>query len=190
MARSRRRKCINCRELFVPDHRNRNKQRYCSRPECRKASKAAAQKRWLQKAENKNYYRCPDNVRRVQEWRKNNPGYRQKRKLCRGRLQDHLSGNYKEKQYNRPKLTNEVLQDLLTQYPTVLVGLMAHLSGSLLQDDIVQTTLRLQQLGRDVLTEPSIDKGGCHDSRQTPHTSPHDPPDSGTVQLDRPPIGP
>jgi hypothetical protein len=190
MTRSRRRKCKNCRDLFFPDHRNRNKQQYCSRPECRKASKAAAQKKWLQKAENKNYFRCSENVRRVQEWRKTNPGYRQRRKLRRKRLQDHLSGNNLRKQRDRPMLTTAVLQDLLTQYPAVLVGLLAHLSGSLLQDDIARTTLRLQQLGRDILTEPSTDKGGHHASRQTSHTSTHDPPGTGTVQLDRSPSGP
>lgn len=190
MARSRRRRCRNCRELFTPDHRNRNRQRYCSRPECRKASKAAAQNKWLGKKENQNYFRGPENVRRVQEWRKHNPGYRRKRKFGKERLQDHLSGNCQKKQGEKLKLTENALQDLLTNHPTVIVGLLAHLSGSLLQDDIVDTTLRLQQLGRDILTQPQPDKGGHHDSRQTAHTSTHDPPDSGTVQLDRSLPGP
>ncbi|WP_205749431.1 hypothetical protein [Desulfopila sp. IMCC35008] len=190
MARSRRRKCKHCRELFIPDHRNRNKQRYCSKPECRVASKAAAQEKWLQKEENKNYFRGPDNVRRVQAWREHNPGYRQKQRLRRNALQDHSSGNNKRKQEDKPKLTKEPLQDLLTSYPIVLVGLLAHFSGSLLQDDIVHTGLRLQQLGRDILTEPSIDKGGRHDSRKTTHTSAHDPQGAGTVQLAGSPPGP
>ena len=190
MARSRGRTCRNCRGFFIPDHRNRNRQRYCSRPECRKASKAAAQNKWLGKGENKNYFRGPENVRRVQEWRRNNPGYRQKRKLRKERLQDHLFVNSKEKQGGKPQLTENWLQDLLTNHPVVLVGLLAHFSGSLLQDDIVDTTLRLQQLGRDILTKPQADKGGRHDSRQKAHTSTHDPPDSGAVQLDRPPPGP
>lgn len=183
MARSRRRKCKHCRELFVPDHRNRNKQRYCSKRECRKVSKVAAQEKWLQKEENKNYFRGPDNVRRVQEWRKENPGYRQRQQPRRNALQDHLSENRIEKQKDRPKLTKELLQDLSTNYPAVLVGLLAHFSGSLLQDDIVHTTFHLQQLGRDILTEPSTDKGGRHDSRKTTHISTHDSQSAGTVQL-------
>lgn len=189
MASSRRRKCINCRELFIPDYRNRSKQRYCSRPECRKASKVAAQKKWLQKEENKNYFRSPENVRRVQEWRKNNPGYRHNRKSSRETLQNHSSRNSKGKQEGSTKLTKEALQDLLTHYPTVLVGLLAHLSGSLLQDDIVHTGLRLQQLGRDILTKPSTTEGGRHDSQQATYRSTHNPPGSGTVQLDRSPVG-
>ena len=159
MGRPRRRKCRHCRELFIPDHRNRNKQRYCASPECRQASKAAGQRKWLQKLENKNYFRGPENVRRVQEWRKDNPGYWKKRQTKQKPLQDHLFGNNKEKQNDKPKLTKEPLQDHLTRYPTVLVGLLAHLSGSLLQDDIARTSLRLQQLGNDILTtEPSPDE--------------------------------
>lgn len=189
MARTRRRKCRHCKELFTPDHRNRKKQEYCSKVECRKASKVASQKKWQQKEENKNYFRGPENVRRVQEWRKDNPGYWRKRPIKQEPLQDHLFENIKEKQKDRAKLTNEPLQDLLSRYPPVLVGLLAHLSGTLLQDDIVDTTLRLQQLGRDILTEPSTNEGGRHDSKQTASTYTHGPPDTGAVQLDRPPAG-
>ena len=175
MARSRRRKCKHCRELFTPDHRNKNKQRYCSRQECRRASKAASQKKWQEKAENKNYHCGPANVHRVQQWRKKNPGYWKKPKIRPEPLQDHLFKNHKEKHEDKPKLTKTPLQDLLTQYPTVIVGLLAHLSGSPLQDDIVETGLRLQQLGRDILTEPLTNEGGRYDSRQTTHISTPDP---------------
>ena len=40
MKRYERKKCNNCNELFPPDPRNINKQEYCRKPECRKASKA------------------------------------------------------------------------------------------------------------------------------------------------------
>lgn len=169
MARTRRRKCKHCRDLFIPDHRNRNKQRYCSKPDCRKASKAASQKKWQEKEENKNYHSGPENVRRVQQWRKKNPGYWKQPKLKQGPLQDHLPGNNEEKQEDNQKLTKTPLQDLLTHYPAVIVGLLSHLSGSALQDDIVETTLRLQQLGRDILTDPITAKGGHNDGRQTAH---------------------
>jgi hypothetical protein len=178
MARSRRRKCKHCRELFAPDHRNRKKQRYCSRQECRKASKAASQKKWQEKAENRNYHCGPDNVHRVQQWRKKNPGYWKKSKTKPKPLQDHLLGNNEKKQEDKPKLTKTPLQDLLTSYHFVIIGLLAHLSGSPLQDDIVEIGLRLQQLGQDILTEPSTDKGGHYDSRQTTHITSADPPGS------------
>ena len=50
MSGIKRKKCCNCDELFIPDPRNTTRQRYCSKPECRKASKAASQRRWLASA--------------------------------------------------------------------------------------------------------------------------------------------
>jgi hypothetical protein len=128
MRRSRRCNCRNCHELFTPDHRNRKKQNYCSKPECRKASKAASQRLWQLKEENKSYFRGPENVRRVQEWRMNNPGYWKKQSRKQKPLQDLFFGNNKEKQEDKANLTNRPLQDLLSSYPTVFVGLLAHLA--------------------------------------------------------------
>ena len=62
MAKIKSKKCRDCGKLFKPDPRNVKNQWYCHRQECRKASKAASQKRWLQKPENRNYFRGPDNV--------------------------------------------------------------------------------------------------------------------------------
>jgi hypothetical protein len=42
-------KCLHCREFFLPCPNNRRTQRYCSKVECRKASKADAQARWQNK---------------------------------------------------------------------------------------------------------------------------------------------
>ena len=49
MMKRRRRKCLNCGQLFRPDPRSARHQRYCSTPACRNASKAASQARWLSK---------------------------------------------------------------------------------------------------------------------------------------------
>ena len=74
MAKSTRKlKCPSCGVFFPPDYRNRGRQRYCSEPVCRKAAKAASQKRWLNKPENRDYFRGLHNVRRVQEWREAHP---------------------------------------------------------------------------------------------------------------------
>ena len=43
------------------------------------------------------------------------------------------------------------LQELLLAQPAVLIGLIAHLVGTPLQDDIVRTTDRLLRLGQDIL---------------------------------------
>jgi len=68
------RKCLHCGVFFRPDPRNVTRQKYCSTPGCRKASKAASQRRWLDKPENRDYFRGPENVRRVREWRAAHPG--------------------------------------------------------------------------------------------------------------------
>jgi len=71
----RRRKCLCCGELFRADPRNRRHQRHCGKAACRKASKAASQRRWLAKAENRDYFQGAINVARVQAWRAAHPGY-------------------------------------------------------------------------------------------------------------------
>ena len=68
------RKCKHCKAFFDPDHRNVGRQRYCSQPPCRQASQAASQLRWRHKPANRDYFRGPDNVKRVQQWRRETPG--------------------------------------------------------------------------------------------------------------------
>jgi hypothetical protein len=43
------------------------------------------------------------------------------------------------------------LQDVISAQPAVLIGLIAHIVGTPLQEDIVRTTDRLLRLGRDIL---------------------------------------
>ena len=126
--RMRKRKCPSCGVFFTPDHRNWRRQRYCSKPECRKAAKAASQKLWLQKPENRNYFRGPDNVRRIQEWRKAHPGYSRKKREA---LQDHLSGKPVESPTVKPSFATTALQDLFTSQVTVLVGLSIRVKSAL-----------------------------------------------------------
>jgi hypothetical protein len=90
--RIKKRRCVHCSVFFRPDPRNARHQKYCSNPECRKASKAASQRRWLQREENRHYFQGPDHVRRVQEWRRENPGYwRRETSPTAHALQDVLS---------------------------------------------------------------------------------------------------
>lgn len=186
MGAIKRNKCRNCGELFVPDARNRYRQKYCFKPECRKASKAASQRQWLNKPENQDYFRCPDNVRRVQQWRKDNPGYRRRQKRNRTvALQDSLNAQAIENTSNNHQ---NALQDVLIMQPSVLIGLIANFTGIALQDDMVETLLRLQQLGRDILNH-SPDKGGQYDC-QNPDFTKAAAPSAQKLQLDRPSSGP
>src|SRR5271165_5442139 len=81
-------KCLHCREFFIPCPNSRHTQRYCAKAECRKASKAAAQAKWLHKPENRSYFRGPENTERVQRWRERHPGYRRKKRSPPDALQD------------------------------------------------------------------------------------------------------
>ena len=81
MKRYRRRKCRHCKELFRPDPRNLRHQRYCSKPACRRASKAASQHRWLSKAQNRDYFRGAENVQRVRVVDDNSSSLDEKKRL-------------------------------------------------------------------------------------------------------------
>jgi hypothetical protein len=76
----------------------------------------------------------------------------------------------------------EALQDAFFMQPPLFVGLIAHLTGLSLQDDIAMTARRLQQLGRDILYGSPHLKGGIHDA-QTSHLVGQTPDGSPTIQL-------
>ena len=185
-----RRKCRHCRKLFVPDHRNRSRQKYCGAPECRKKSKAASQKKWLNKPENQDYFRGPDHVERVQQWRKQNPGYGKSTSTKQSNaLQDSLISQQAENNKDICQITDNALQDSLITQPSVLIGLISNFIGSVLQDDIANTLLRLQQSGRDILNRQQTIKGGQNDCEIPDFTRPG-AQGAPKLQLDRSPPGP
>jgi hypothetical protein len=104
-------------------------QRYCSKPQCRKASKAASQRRWLAKAQNHDYYRGMANVERVRAWRAAHPGYwRRPGRQSTCALQEDSLTQPVETHEKSPTLTEIALQDLLCAQPVVLIGLIANLT--------------------------------------------------------------
>jgi hypothetical protein len=187
--RIRKPKCKHCTEFFPPDYRNAKRQKFCSKPGCRKASKADSQRRWLQKPENQNYFRGSHNVNRVRQWRKDHPRYWQRKVPAESdALQDPLHENIMEKQTVEGLLPKHALQDLLALQHPVFIGLIAQLTGSTLQDDIANTLHRMQRLGNDVLRQPIKHKGGSYDQK-VPPMSPAGPKGPRAVQLGRPPTG-
>jgi hypothetical protein len=163
MAGITRKKCCNCKKLFIPDPRNTKHQKYCFAPQCRKASKAASQRRWLAKPENQGYFCGPKNVKRVQLWREDNPGYwRGKLKTAKDALQDPLNRQPIETNTNNVDFANDALQDFLISQPPVLLGLIANFTGTALQDDIVITLQRMQKLGQEIANNSTRNKGGYY----------------------------
>jgi hypothetical protein len=148
-------KCPHCQQLFTPDARNATRQRYCSKPDCRKHSKADSQRRWLQKPENRDYFRGAEHVQRVQRWRAAHPGYWRRTQRSPVALQDSIIAQVAVNAANCHPTPKDALQDVLILQPAVMVGLIAQLTGCALQDDIARAARRMQQLGNDILYPPT-----------------------------------
>lgn len=180
--------CCHCKELFQPEPRSWKRQNYCSRPDCRTASKRQSQRYWQSKEENRDYFRGPDNVERVRRWRMANPGYW--RNSTRRTLQDisipaipELPAQVIENARETEKFCNRTLQDISLTQPLVLIGLISQMTGSTLQDDIASTWRNLIRRGQDLMS------GGNNEQTQSPTTS-QSQAITRTVQLDRPTSGP
>ncbi len=165
MAKSGQRKCLNCDEFFDPDCRNAGRQHHCGKPECRRASKAAAQAAWLAKPQNSDYFAGPTQVARVQAWRAAHPGYSRVRRKVSAALQDVLPLQVTdgiEETANRGEMPEiPALQDALHPLESMLTGLIAHVFDFALQDDIDKIKARLVQLGSDITNRSH------HEDRQT-----------------------
>lgn len=186
MTRCRQRKCRHCGQLYDPDPRNGSRQRYCPQPACRLASKAASQARWRASPKGRHYFRGKANVLRVQAWRKAHPGYwRRPRKSPRA-LQDHCPVQALVPPANKPDADPRALQDVMLTQGLILIGLVAQLTGSPLQDNIAATTQRLILLGRQIQGPNGRQSHGRDQKSAVPRAV---AAGAAAVQLDRPPLG-
>lgn len=184
MAKAGQRKCMSCASFFLPDARSAGRQRYCSAAECRRASKAASQAAWLAQPNNQDYFSGPVHVARVQAWRAAHPGYGRGKARAAPALQDPLPPQvpdvieeFVDRDAASPVAEPLALQDLLNTPTPLLAGLVAHLFQPALQEDMVSTTRRLIQLGRDLIN------GGCGEGEQAAVAARAGAPDPGAVQL-------
>jgi hypothetical protein len=150
MAHPADRNCLFCGVFFRADARNAKHQNYCSETACRSASKAASRRAWLSKAPNQDYFRGPENVARVQAWRDAHPGYWRRARGQRGTppaqslaLQDLCLPQAVEITEDSQLAANHALQDLWRDQPAVLIGFIAHFTGSALQDAMPHSALHL-----------------------------------------------
>ena len=174
--------CLHCGAAFTPDPRNARRQKYCPASGCKAASKRASQAKWLAAPENQDYHRGPEAVARVQAWRLTHPGYSKapledtlppaisapqqiETALLPEPLQERMAaptGTPIQISCNAPApaeiSAKAPLQDIWTSQPLVLIGLIAHIWDSPLQDVIAPAMARLYQLGLDI-------QGGQHDHR-------------------------
>ena len=137
----------------------RRRQRYCSLPTCIKASRRAAQKKWLRKAANRDHFKGGENHLRVQDWRSINPGYwRKKTRLGRYILRGKLA----------EMVRDFALQDMIDTQFLLLAGLVSHLTGVALQDEIASEIRRLILLGHGILNETAQAPAASRESGQKP----------------------
>jgi hypothetical protein len=159
------RKCHHCKQFFVADARQRGRQRYCAAPQCRRASRAASQERWLGRPENRDYFSGPENVARVQAWRAENPGYGRRAGKRRPALQEMMNAQVAPAQGPTDQDEAVALQETWRAQPPLLVGLIAHLTGTALQEDMAPVMRRLITRGQALL-EPNLNKN--HDRKTSP----------------------
>ena len=152
-SKNNQRKCRCCNVFFTPDCHNPNRQFYCSAPDCRRASKAASQRRWLQKPANRNYFRDAENVQRVQQWRKDNPGYwkRAKSRSKQAQQTQDQPLNPETTSCNAPEPDPRALQDFVLIDHPAFVGLLSMVTGSTLQEDIAAIGRNVLLQGRNIL---------------------------------------
>ena len=179
--------CLYCKEAFEADRRNAHHQKYCSKPTCRKASKAASQRVWITKPENQNYHSGPEAVTRVCAWQNDHPEYRERQKAKRAAaLQDHCNAQVLELKKESAivpipgTISVPALQDFINTQPLVFVGLIAHFFEITLQDEIANTTRILQKLGEDIANGRRPDEFVKAGNLFRTHA-----PGTGPVQLDR-----
>lgn len=187
-------KCCHCGIWFRPHPRNVNRQRFCSKAECRAASKKASQQKWTRN--NPDYFRGNVHVRRVRDWRRKHPGYwkAQEGGALAGpsdALQDILMSqgfgseevklfrNCLRDEFSRP------LQDILIAQQSALVGLVSMVSGEALQDNIALILTSCYERGQRIGgMVPWMHKQESADERTRTDRAPAAAPGAPAVQLD------
>jgi len=152
MKPSARRKCLHCKAFYIPDRRNLRHQRYCAEPGCQQESKRQSQRRWLAISGNQDYFRGPENSRRVSEWRATHPGYsRRTAPPAEKPLQDDCLPQAPVLQEVAVTVASHALQDFFPMQAALVVGLISTMTGSVLQEDISAASRVLIRKGQDIL---------------------------------------
>jgi len=185
-------KCLCCRTFFRPS-KGHPQQRFCTLPECRKASKQSSQRQWLERSPD--YFRGPEHVERVRNWRAAHPGYsrgkkrKPKARKCQGALQDLVSTQVPEQEAVAPtherqsssfplkegapisadSCSNRTLQDLVRVQVPLLVGFIVSTTGVALQETFISQSRRLVEIGQRVLDQAGTGSGRTR-AQETVHS--------------------
>jgi hypothetical protein len=192
MKKSRRkRKCEICGRKYTPDRYNYYHQKCCSDPACQKSGKRLSSKRYRHKKRRDPEFRKAE-VKRVEKWRKKNPGYR-KKKSKRKKTQKNSETNDVLRDFGRGEndAPNKMLRDFALFQMHCLQGLVVNLTGAL-RDDIGSLLNNYYDRGKALF--PELEKQFyqgefSYDPKENDRSgSPQ--AFAGGFRVDRPPPGP
>lgn len=141
------RPCCICHNSFIPNKFAGNRHVVCSRERCRKAAKKQRQADWFSR--NPDFFSGPENVERVRQWRRKKA--RERATVPTEQKPPDPSSTQKAKSCNTPEPKNDVLQDSARPAEPVIMGLLALLSGSMLQDEVHNLYSQCSRRGSELL---------------------------------------
>jgi hypothetical protein len=138
------RPCAHCGRRFLVNPRAGRRQRFCSEPECRRASHLQADKKWRRSRKGREYFKGWVNADHVRTWREEHPEYWRRRLRLDGLTGDEPLAS---------ALRELALQDSIDTPLSLVIGLIADRLNLALQDTIAFELRRLMLLGHGILAK-------------------------------------
>jgi len=143
------RPCCVCHNPFIPSKYSGNRQVVCERVECRRKIKRRRQASWVDR--NRDYFKGPENVERVREWRRKNPDWRERKKTAVGKSSPEAES------CSTAESEMERLQDsVFTVQRAALMGFMSFATGSVLQDEVQNLYGECLRRGSELLRHEAV----------------------------------
>jgi hypothetical protein len=121
-------------------------------------SRQDSQQRWIKKTGNGAYHSGPEHVARVKAWREANPGYWRKQEVADGSPQMSADAQIGLREMLRDFALQDTcvaLQDSWNPQLVALLGILAWLRGSALQETIAEDLREIMLTGYAILEELS-----------------------------------
>lgn len=146
-------RCAACGALFIPDYRAAGRQRFCAQAECRKVRRRESQRRRLAKTGNAAYHSGDEPARRVKAWRAAHPGYWRKNAAKSVPMSSSHSPISTVLAHFALQDACPALQDAWNPHVVALVGMIAWVRGTALQNAIADDLRDIMVAGHAILAE-------------------------------------
>ena len=148
----RTRNCTHCGTSFAVNPRLGKRHRYCSKPECVKASRRASVKRWLKRNGGPGYFLGQHAKDRVRDWRRDHPRYWRRAE----RTKIRAGGRMVVTKQLAAALRYVALQNTIDPHLALGIGIISQLTGGALQNSIAAEIRRLMLRGYAILRGQSV----------------------------------